>query len=136
MWTRKFGALALAGATLGVTAGCPFADSRTNNQGGGTLLTAVDKVTTQSLGSLTPDEIQILGDTFTTLQDTVDVVITDEQAADAVLFMLEHNINSFDELRLFIEEAQQNPDAVEIPESLLRFAESFDIEAIAAAAGV
>lgn len=136
MWTRKIGVLALCGAALGMTAGCPFVDSRTSNQGGGTLLTAVDKVTTQSLGSLTPDEIQILGDTFSAVQDTVDVFITDEQAGDAVLFMLEHNINSFDELRLFIEEAQQNPDSVEIPESLLRFAESFDIEAIAAAAGV
>jgi hypothetical protein len=125
-WLRTSAAL---GGLLLCT-GCPFADSRTTNQGGGTLVSAVDKIATQELASLTPDEVQLLTDAFTNLQDQVTIDVSDEQAGDAVLFLIEHELNSFEEIQQFVAEAQQNPDAVQVPESLLRLVESIEVNGL------
>ena len=59
--------------------------SRTNNQGGGTIVTAGLKVGNNNLSSLTADEVQILAD-FAMEQQGITTVdpITDDQAAAVV----------------------------------------------------
>jgi hypothetical protein len=96
--------------------GCllPAFDSRTSNQGGGTIVTAVNKVTSQQLARLTADELQILADAFSELSPDVNITLTDEQAQAAVDFLVTNEVNSFAD----VETLANDPDAAEVPESL------------------
>ncbi|GAG03522.1 unnamed protein product, partial [marine sediment metagenome] len=72
-------------ATLLTLTGCPFVQNRTNNQGGGSILTAGAKVVGGSMTVLTPDEIQIVTDTVRDVANNPDLPqVTDEQAQVAV----------------------------------------------------
>lgn len=130
MRSRKATILMLAAGSVLLCTGCPFMDTRVTNQGGGTVISAVNKIGSQHLASLTPDEVQILTDTFSNLQDKVDVFVTDAQAADAVFFLIEHDLNSFEDVQRFIAEAQADPDSIEVPESLILLAESIDLSRV------
>lgn len=115
-------------------AGCPLADSRLSNQGGGTVFTALAKVTGEKLAQLNPDELQILADTVSDLSDQVEINLTDEQAAAAIDFLAANNLNSFPEVEAFIAEAEQNPGSVVIPDSLQALIDSgVSVEDIVAA---
>jgi hypothetical protein len=135
MRVRNAAAAAALGLCLSTLTGCPFIDARTSNQGGGNLLSAVDKVVGGRLASLTPDEVQILGDTASNLNDQVKVFLSDGEAADAVLFLVENELNSFEDIARFADEASQDPDSVQVPESLIKLVENLDLDALMSAAG-
>lgn len=107
--------------TLG---GCPFFVTRTNNQGGGTIFSAVSKFTSNNMTNLTPDEIQIVTDTVSDLSPQVEILVGDEEAQAAVDFLVANNLNSVQDVAALVEEAGDNPDAVVIPESLQQLIDS------------
>ena len=109
MWRRRVHVLSV-GLLLILAAGCPSADSRTSNQGGGDILTATEG----NIGDLTADEIQILGDVAASLGGTEIPQLTDEQAKQAVDFLDANNIQTLDELQAAIDSGE-----LEIPEELL-----------------
>jgi len=112
--------LALVGST-----GC-FGEHRTSNQGGGTLISAGTKIASGSIGSITPDEWQILCDNAQTLAaqygaqfgfdpSTVQFpVLTDEQAQAVVDFLADNGITTITQL-----EAAIRAGTLQIPESLM-----------------
>lgn len=131
-----FKTLILAGVILCGSSGCDvlnlFAPPRTTDGGGGNLLTMGLKVVAGQLTTLTQDEMQILSDQI------ADVVVatnpgvqlpemTNEQA-DAFLEFLSINtvpgsstpgLNTIQDLQAFSEAASQNPDIVNVPDSLV-----------------
>lgn len=108
--------------------GCPAMDPRTSNQGGGNILTAGAKLAAGRISTLTPDEVQILGDTVSANSPQVDIRITDEQAADAVDFLNRYNVNTIRDIERLVEQSQRDPDSIEIPESILELFESGGFE--------
>ena len=72
-------ALSITGSLLISVTGCPFGNSRTTNQGGGTVVTAAGKVVGGQMTSLTPDEIQIVSDTISDLSPEVSLFIGDDE---------------------------------------------------------
>lgn len=106
-------ALAVLG-TITLT-GCPSADSRTGNQGGGSLISAGAKVAGGSMTDLTADEIQILGDVIATRSTRfAGVEITDEQASAAVDFLEANDLNTVNEIKALVD----NPGSITIPDSV------------------
>ncbi|MHC4441649.1 MAG: hypothetical protein ACYTF1_06745 [Planctomycetota bacterium] len=121
----RFCICGLAVMFLLTTTGCPVADARTNNQGGGSIITAGGKIAEGSVGDLTADEWQILTDSAPSLAGLLgielptDVTIpqlTDEQAAAIVTLLDQHNINTIDELRSAIDNGSITE--ADLPESL------------------
>jgi hypothetical protein len=100
----------LGAASLFPAAGC-VTDARTSNQGGGSLLTAGNKLLDHQIGELTADEWQIVGDNLPVLAAEYGVnlqgyeipMLTDEQAAAIVAFLADHNIRTIEELTTAIE---------------------------------
>lgn len=82
-------------------------DNRTANQFGGTLRTALDKVTGGTLSQLTPDEIQIYGDA------TAAATFTDDQAAAILKFFQDFRIDTADDLETTLDDP-----ATEVPTSV------------------
>lgn len=135
MRNRSAWALGVLGALVVVNlAGCPLSDSRLTDQGGGTIFTALAKVTGERLSQLNPDELQILADTVSRLSDQVEIDLTDEQAAAAIDFLVANDLNTFPEVEAFIAEAEQDPGSVVIPDSLQALIDSgVSVEDIVAA---
>lgn len=84
-----------------------------SNQGGGSLTSGLTKVINSDLGTLTADEVQILGESLSNLdiggeQEAVD--LSDEQAAAIVAFIDANNVSSVTDFE------NLDPDTVEIPE--------------------
>ncbi|MFH1748112.1 MAG: hypothetical protein ABIG44_13835 [Planctomycetota bacterium] len=79
--------------------GCPFnsLDSRTNNQGGGSILTAGIKFANNTLSALTADEIQIITDLIIQQAQLPIDSLTDEQAAAIVIFIHDNNLNTIED---------------------------------------
>lgn len=121
--TRFFGFIMFASAGL-LLAGCPFQDERTSNQGGGSVITAVSKITGGRMTGLTADEIQILGDTVSDLSPEIDININDEQAAAVTDFLEANNLDSINEVEDFVHQAEDDPSSVVIPQSLIDLIES------------
>lgn len=117
-------ALTITGSLLISVTGCPFGDSRTTNQGGGTVVTAAGKVVGGQMTLLTPDEIQIVSDTISDLSPEVSLFIGDDEAAVAVDFLRANNLNSLEDIAAFAKEAANNPGSVVIPESLTQLLDS------------
>ena len=98
--------LALTAALLALVAGCPQADPRTTNQGGGNIITAGGKLATGNVGDLNPDEWQVVIDNveaFTELAeaDIGDVEITelsDDEAQAIVDFLDTNGIQTLEDL--------------------------------------
>ena len=120
---HRIKSIAVAGfavATLLSIGGCPLSPSRTNNQGGGNILSATVKVVGGQLTGLTPDEVQIVADTVKNVTGNTEIPeITDEQAQAAVDFLRANNLNSIEDLSSFIEQAANDPDSVVIPPSVI-----------------
>ncbi len=111
---------ACAVGTLSILAGCLFPlDPRTSNQGGGNILTATSKIASGQLASLTPDEIQILADTVAQANPQIpDIQLTDEQAQAASDFLKANNVNTVEDVQRLVEQAQQDPNSIVIPDSV------------------
>ncbi|MBI5866302.1 MAG: hypothetical protein HZB38_17665 [Planctomycetes bacterium] len=111
--------LAIVGAfTL---AGCLSQDTRTGNQGGGSLITAGAKVVSGNMTNLTADEIQILGDEIASRSTQfTGLEITDEQAEAAADFLSANNLNTVADIQALI----ANPGNIEIPDSVLALIEA------------
>lgn len=120
-------ALGLGGCAVLLT-GCPAQDPRTSNQGGGSILSAGAKIAGSRISTLTPDEIQILGDTVSARSAQIELSITDQQAADAVQFLVDNKVNSIQDIQRLVEQYQNDPNSIEIPESILDLFESGGFE--------
>ncbi len=105
-------------------AGCPTIDARTGNQGGGSLISAGAKIAGGELSSLTPDEIQIIADTVGNLNPDFKQEVSDEQAEASVAFLKANGLNTIEDLQSLAEKAEQDPDAVTIPDSVLSLIEA------------
>lgn len=108
-------------AILGVGAGlsgCGGGDPRTSNQGGGSLVTAGLKITSNRISALTPDEIQILGDVAQSRNPDMPA-LTDEEAALIQEFLAANRINSLDDITKLIAQLQADPASVFLPDGFL-----------------
>lgn len=131
MTMRKILLGAASAALLMTLTGCPFSvDNRLNNQGGGTILTATGKVTSERLSTLTPDEIQILADTANGLVEEVDVTLTDDEAAILSELLVANQINGFTDIEDLVRQAEEDPDSIIIPEGVESIAEGENVEDI------
>jgi len=92
--------------------------TRTGNQGGGSLVTAVAKLTSGKLGVLTPDEIQILTDAVRRLADVDVPPVTDEQAAAVVKFLDDNNVETVEDLEALIKQAEEDPSSIVISDEV------------------
>ena len=119
-------------AVLGLTAclvlagtfGClfgPMVPERTNNQGGGTLLTATGKVLGGQMTQLTADEVQIVTDQLNDLNPQVDLTLDDDQAQAIVDFLAQNGINSFDDFQ------NLDPGSVLPPQGAAELFENFSL---------
>lgn len=132
---RTMTALLTGSALLWLT-GCPFGNTRTTNQGGGTVITAASKVVGGRMTSLTPDEIQIVSDAISDLSPDVSLFIGDDEAAAAVDFLQANNLNSIEDIAAFAEQAANDPSGVVIPESLIQLVGSgVDLDSLVSVTG-
>jgi hypothetical protein len=133
-------------AILSVTAlcmltGCP--DTRTSNQGGGSVLTVAAKVQANPsdppIGELNPDEWQIVADNLPLLaqmtglpipQNVTLPTLTDEQAQDLTDFLTEAGVTNLSQLTVLAQEVLAGE--VEIPASLLELADSVQAQILGA----
>ncbi len=119
--SRKSISLFVAVSASLLIAGCPTAAvDRTNNQGGGTIVTAGAKIASGKIGTLTPDELQLMHDKAIELNPELAAApeLTDEQAEAAVEFLDANDLETLDDVVELIEEASDNPDTVVIPDSV------------------
>lgn len=107
-------------AALLFLTGCPKQQTRTNNQGGGNIVTAGAKVAGGNIAALTPDEIQILADNVTEFQDTpVDVPeLTDAQATAASDFLIANDVKTIEDVQSLIQQIEADPTSIVIPDSV------------------
>lgn len=112
--------LLVFGAVLTLATGCPMAtESRTANQGGGSLLTAGAKVAGGNISNLTPDEIQIVMDKAIELKPSLAISpLSDTEAQAVVDFFQANNLNTLDDVVSLIQAAENDPSAVVIPASV------------------
>jgi hypothetical protein len=84
----------VASVALVALTGCPTLGGRTNNQGGGSLISAGLKISQDNLDALTADEIQIAADFLINQQNLPIPPLSDDQAAAVVQFMADNNIQT------------------------------------------
>lgn len=113
----------MAALGTGLVGGCPITETRTNNQGGGSLLTAGVKLLNAQLANLTPDEVQILVDRVDERKASLEIDLSDEQAQAIVDFLRANNLSSIEAVAAVI----NNPGALVIPESLEALVEAGDL---------
>ncbi len=118
MSARKLLVFGVSGLLI-VAAGCfSMPSSRTGNQGGSSVPGAVAKITTDQLGALNPDDVQVLTDLAMQVTGAHFPPVTDEQAAAVISFMQANNITNRATLQALIERAQANPNSVVIPDDV------------------
>ncbi len=105
---------ALGCATLLALGGCPLPGGRTCNQGCSNVPQAISKITSDRLGDLNPDDIQILADLAVQYADVNLPPVTDEQAAAAVTFLADNGVSTLAELQALIRQAEADPNSVVI----------------------
>ncbi len=117
-YVTRTGFTLLTGILLTTLTGCP-----SSSGSGGNIFTAAAKIAGGSMTSLTGTEVQILADTaeeFAASQgEVIDLTLTDEQADVIVEFLVINEINTVQDLQAAIEQAQANPDSIEIPEGAI-----------------
>lgn len=124
---NRWAGLAAAGMILATSSGCGFSftPTRTNDGGGGNVLTAGLKVAGGQLGSLTQDEVQTLSDTVRAAvlavdpNATVAPEMTNEQADGFLDFLTANNLNSLDDVSTFASNAVQDPSIIVVPATLV-----------------
>ena len=95
-----------------------FVADRTANQGGGTVLSAIQKIKGDALDTLTPDEVQIVTDFLANLLGDADRQLTDEEADAIVQFLRIQQIQTTDQAEEFAQSAKDDPDAIGLPPAL------------------
>jgi hypothetical protein len=120
----------LAFALLVSAVGCSTTENRTANQGGGNLITAATKLSSNRISELTPDEWQILIDNAPTIaaQFGIDLgalaslpQLSDEEAAALAELMIANGVNSFTDLQQLIDGIVAG--TVTVPQALVDLAE-------------
>ena len=123
---------------LVLAGGCPLAaPSRTNNQGGGNLLSAGLKFAGDDMTDLTADEIQIATDfVIEQSEDLPEDVepLTDEQAAALVIFLNDNDIDSMEDIQRLLDNPQDiiiSPEVLAVLDTLedINFDE-FDFDSV------
>ena len=71
-------------------------DTRTSNQGGGSMLSAMSKITAGNIGDLTADEIQILTDAYGYYGESA--ALSDEEAQAIVDWLDQNNVQTVGDL--------------------------------------
>jgi hypothetical protein len=105
----------MAGGCLGLAIGVGCAaETRTSNQGGGNIFTATAKLQSGNIGDLTPDELQILGDTASQYAGVAFPALTDDQAQLVVDFLVLNGIGSIAQLTAVLQSG-----SVEVPQELI-----------------
>lgn len=93
-------------------------DERLGNQFGGDLRTAYTKVTAPSFTKLTPDEIQVYGDEASSVDEELNVSLTDEEAQAIVTLFQANDLSSPEKLEAFLNNPS-NTVPSEIPDGVL-----------------
>jgi len=95
----------------------PTPTERTTNQGGGSLVSAMSKVTDGDIAAWTPDEIQILGDKITELNPDDDPMsFSDAQAAALSEFLVDNDVNTLGDWDGVMDQYNADPSSVDIPD--------------------
>ena len=113
-------------ATLVSLGGCPLIQTRTNNQGGGNLITAGVKLASDNVGGLTADEIQIVTDFAISQQSLPIEALTDAQAGAIVTFLDDNNVNTVEDVQNLI----NDPTSIVISEEVLAVLQSEEVSEI------
>jgi len=92
---------------------------RLANQYGGDLRTAYTKVIEPDYQSLTPDEIQIYGDGASSVDTTLTIALTDEEAQAVYDFFEDEDISSPQDLGAFLDDTTNTVPST-IPSGVLR----------------
>lgn len=118
--------LALLALSLG---GCPAMQPQQVGdvlQGGSSPVQATAKFAQGKLGALNPDDVQLLPEiaedlsqTFPQIQDFDLPEITDDQAQAVVDFFDANNVETFEDLEAVIQQAQEDPSSIVIPDSAI-----------------
>lgn len=132
----RMGFVVLAAMVLTAVVGCP--DSRTSNQGGGSLLTVTTTLLSDPsclpIGELNPDELQILLDNLTLLAgqfgyslppDVTIPSLTDDQAQAVADFLDDNGIVCADDLQNLA--ANVESGEVDMPDGLLELLEALGL---------
>ncbi len=110
--------LLVTSALLASVSGCMSGGSS-----GGNIFTATAKIAGGSMTTLTGTEVQILASTaeeFAASQgEVVDLALSDEQADVIVEFLVVNQIDTVQDLQAVIEQAQEDPDSIVIPDGAL-----------------
>jgi len=123
-WLRR-GSVGVVFGLLPFLTGCP--DTRTSNQGGGSVVSAASKLAGGNVGDMTADEWQIASDNLPMLADFAGIdtggvqipEISDEQAQAIVDFLQAYDIRTIDDLYAL------DFNEVEIPEVLQSLVDLF-----------
>lgn len=116
---RQMTWLVLGGLLLTTLSGCfslPW--ERTGNQGGSNVLQAVTKITSNDIGGLNPDDVQVLADLATQISRADIPQVTDEQGQAVVDFIDANNITTLQSIQALIAQAEADPGSVVIPDSV------------------
>ncbi len=107
--------------------GCGLPLGRTCDQGCSNAVQAGAKLAGNNLGSLNPDDVQVLADLATQVAGVSIPTVTNEQAAAVVSFIKANGITTIASLQALIAQAEADPNSVVIPDEVRAV-----IEAIAA----
>lgn len=119
MFARKLAVVTLLGSvTLLLFTGCFATDERTQNQGGSDPIQATTKLLSDQLGTMNPDDVQVLADLTTQIGGTALPQVTDVQAQAVIDFMKANNINTIEDVQKKIDQAQTNPNSIVIPDDV------------------
>jgi len=123
---RQMAFVIVVSVVLASLVGCPTTDPRTNNQGGGSVLSVTSKITSGNIGEMNADEWQILLDNAPTLaalvgiqlpQDITISELTDDQAQAIVDLLKANNITTLEQLQQALIDGTL--DASDVPPELM-----------------
>lgn len=125
-----------AAGVLITTTGCPMVNTRTTNQGGGSLITAGTKLVNNRVGALNPDEWQILTDNAPTIAANFGIDLgvlgslpqmTDEEASAIVGFLVDNNVMTFEDFDRLVTDIALG--RVQVPQELIDLADAMVAQA-------
>jgi hypothetical protein len=122
MKARMLTYVALAVVLSLTLTGCLTATGgRTSNQGGSSVLAATQKILQNRIGSLNPDDIQVLADLAAQFTEFPLPEVTDEQAAVVVSLIQANNITTIASIEDFVRRAEADPNSIVIPADVQAF---------------
>jgi K+-transporting ATPase c subunit len=120
MTAAKAIVLVVVGSTCLVLCGCGLlSGGRTCDQGCSNPLQATAKILSNRLDRLNPDDVQVLADLVIQAAGAQIPAVTNEQAAAVISFLRANNITTIEQLQELIDEAEQNPSVLVIPDDVL-----------------